>query len=158
MVTETKPETSALKEQLVEQMKLDHLTQEEQKKVRSLLLRNLVKHDIATGAAQPIMVPMYRKAPAANDIVEAEVKKMLQMNIIEDSSSPWAAPVVLVKKPDGSMRFCVDYRKLNAVTQKLAYPMPRIDETLDTLGGCDWFSGLDMKAGYWQIELTEESV
>ena len=74
-----------------------------------------------------------------------KVEKMLDKGIISPSVSPWASPIVLVQKPDGSIRFCVDYRKLNDATHKDLYPLPRIDDTLDRLGGAQYFSTLDCR-------------
>ncbi|GBM88649.1 Retrovirus-related Pol polyprotein from transposon 297 [Araneus ventricosus] len=81
---------------------------------------------------------------------------MVDNGIIEESSGPWASPIVLVKKKDGSTRFCVDYRKLNEITIKDSYPLSRIDDTLDALNGSQWFSTLDLKSGYWQVEIQPE--
>ena len=81
---------------------------------------------------------------------------MEEKDVIRLSSSSRASPIVLVKQQDGTHRFCVDYRKLNAVTRKDAYTIPRIDDTLDTLSGAAWFSTLDMVSGYWQVEVGEE--
>ncbi|GFW14943.1 retrovirus-related Pol polyprotein from transposon 17.6 [Trichonephila clavipes] len=78
---------------------------------------------------------------------------MKNNDVIEPSSSPWAPPIVLVRKKDGSTRFCVDYRRLNDVTKKDSYPLLSIDDTLDTLASNTWFSTLDLKSGYWQVEL-----
>ena len=100
----------------------------------------IVRHQINTGGAQPIQqwarrMPIHQRAEA-----ETEVQKMLKRGVIAQSSSPWASPIVLVKKKDGSTHFCLDYRRLNDVTIKDSYPLPRIDDSLDTLAGSEWFS------------------
>ncbi|GBM95875.1 Retrovirus-related Pol polyprotein from transposon 412 [Araneus ventricosus] len=117
---------------------------------------NMTQHRINTGNHPPIKqyprcLPLAKKEEA-----ERLVKEMVDNGIIEESSGPWASPIVLVKKKDGSIRFCVDYRKLNEITIKDSYPLPRIDDTLDALKGSQWFSTLDLKSGYWQVEIQPE--
>lgn len=112
-----------------------------------------VQHTIDTGDAPPIRLRPYRTSPGQREEIDTQITDMLSQNIIQESVSPWAAPVVLVKKKDGTTRFCVDYRKLNEITKKDSYPLPRIDDTLDALQGSQIFSTLDLRSGYWQIEL-----
>ena len=80
---------------------------------------------------------------------------MLAQGISQPSASPWASPVVLVPKKDGQLHFCIDYRRLNAVTKKDQYPLPRIDDILDMLDKMRYFSTLDLASGYWQIEMSD---
>jgi len=87
---------------------------------------------------------------------EEEVEKMLAKGIIEPLSSPWSSPVILVKKKDGTIRFCVDYRKVNGVTVKDSYPLPRIEDCLDALSGSQWFCTLELASGYWQVKMAEK--
>ena len=81
---------------------------------------------------------------------------MLEAKIIRPSTSPWASPIVLVEKKDGTVRFCVDYRKLNQLAKFDAYPMPRIEEVLDSIGSAMYITTLDLAKGYWQIPLSKE--
>ena len=90
------------------------------------------------------------------DDVRAHIQEMLDIGVICQSHSLWASAVVLVWKKDGGLRFCIDLRKLNNQTVKDAYLMPQIDETLDSLQGSQWFSSLDLKSRYWQVEMDEE--
>ena len=112
----------------------------------------IIKHKIPTGNSRPIKQPPRRVPVHMSGEVDSQIDNMLKENIIQPSTSPWASSIVMVKKKDGSTRFCVDYRKLNDVTIKDAYPLPRIDESLDQLAGAKWFSCLDLNAGYWQVE------
>ena len=112
-----------------------------------------VQHQINTGNSAPIRQRFRRLPLAKRDQARELLQKMMERDVIEPSDSPWASPIVLVRKKDGSTRFCVDFRRLNAVTKRDAYPIPRIDDTLDTLAGSRWFSTLDLLSGYWQVEL-----
>ncbi|KAK7878057.1 hypothetical protein WMY93_031278, partial [Mugilogobius chulae] len=114
---------------------------------------NLVQHQIPTGDAAPIRERYRPIPPMLYKEVKTLLSGMLEKGVIKESCSPWAAPIVLVRKKDGSWRFCVDYRKLNSVTHKDAFPLPRIEETLTNLSQSEWFSTLDLASGYWQVEM-----
>ena len=116
----------------------------------------VLQHRIDTGIYPPILQHPRRIPQSRRQEVWRLIDDMLKKDIIQHSSSPWSSPIVLVKKKDGSARFCVDYRKLNAVTKKDAYSLPRVDDTVDTLTGSKLFSTLDLINGYWQVEVTEE--
>ena len=115
----------------------------------------LLEHAIETHGP-PLRQPYRRQNPAVRREEMVQVQQMLSSNVIRPSNSPWASPVVMVRKKDGSLRFCVDFRQLNAATVKDAHPMPRIDDLLDALHGAKWFSTLDLKSGYWQVPITEQ--
>ncbi|UYV63130.1 hypothetical protein LAZ67_2003234, partial [Cordylochernes scorpioides] len=114
-----------------------------------------VKHRINTGDHLPTKQRPYRVAPRERQIIQDEVNKMEKLDIIQPSESPWASPVVLIRKKDVSWRFCVDYRRLNKITKKDVYPLPRIDDTLDCLRGARFYSSMDLQSGYCQIDVEE---
>ena len=114
---------------------------------------NLVQHHINTGDHPPIRQRAYRVPEAQKRRIEQCIDEMLEQDIIQPSTSPWSSPGVLVRKPDGSDRFCADFRKVNSVTKKDSYPFPRIAETLDVLHGAQFMNSLDFRSGYWQISM-----
>ena len=114
----------------------------------------LLQHTIET-KGPPLRQPYRRQNPAVRQEEMAQVQQMLTSGVIRPSNSPWASPVVMVKKKDGSLCFCVDFRQLNAATIKDAHPLPRIDNFLDALHGARWFTTLDLKSGYWQVPIQE---
>lgn len=116
----------------------------------------VTQHVINTGDAKPIKLPPYRVARQHEKFIREEIEQLLKNGQIEKSSSPWSFPVVVVLKKDGSLRFCIDYRKLNSVTKKDGYPVPNVGELLDCLHGSTVFSTLDLASGYWQVMVSEE--
>ena len=111
------------------------------------------KHRIITTTPQPIRQAPRRMGWARRKIAEEAVDNTLAQGVIEPSDSPYSSPIVLVPKKDGSTRFCVDFRLLNDVTYKDAYPLPRIEDIIESLNGAQWFSTLDLASGYWQVEV-----
>jgi len=99
--------------------------------------------------------PLYRYSPVEQAEIERQVHIMLEQKLIEPSTSPYGAPVLLVKKPDGTWRFCVDYRALNSITVKNSHALPRIDDLLDKIQGAQYFSSMDLLQGFYQLPLKE---
>jgi len=112
-----------------------------------------VQHRIETTTSDPVCVRQWRLPQVTKEVIRAECDQMLAQGVIEHSSSPWLSPVVLVHKRDGSHHFCVDYRAVNKVTTPDTYPLPRVDDILDSLSGRMWFTVLDSRSAYWAISV-----
>ncbi|KAH9061488.1 hypothetical protein Ae201684P_020824 [Aphanomyces euteiches] len=119
---------------------------------------HLIEFSIDTGNNPPIRSAPYRTSKAEGDIMEAELNQYLDLGLIRPSKSPWSSPVLMIRKPDGSIRFCIDYRKLNSVTVKDSYPVPRIDDLLDVLGRAKLFSTMDIASGDWNVPMAKDSI
>ena len=117
----------------------------------------LIKHKIQLTDQTPFKDHYPCILPHMYDDVRAHIQEMLDNGAIHKLHSPWASAVVLVQKKDGSLRFCIDLRKLHNQTVKDAYSLPHIDETLDSLQGSQWISSLELKSGYWQVKIDEEN-
>ncbi len=117
---------------------------------------NLITHEIPLLDETPVRQPYRRIPPSQYEVVRAHIKQLLDSQIIRESSSPYSSPIVLVQKKDGGLRMCVDYRQLNSKTRKDAFPLPRIEKSLDGLAGAKWFSTLDLASGYSQVEVAEK--
>jgi len=117
---------------------------------------NIVSHEINTEQNTPFRQPLRPQPRAYLPVIDNLVNEMQQQGVIEPSQSDWASNIVLVKKKDGTIRFCVDYRQLNNLTKKDAYPLPRIDTCLDTLSGAVWYSTFDLRSGFHQVTIRPE--
>ena len=118
---------------------------------------DLIQMEIDTGNAHPKKQRARRLPFALRQVVAHQLREMQDQGVIQPSKSPWASPVVLVKKKDGTHRFCVDYRGLNAATKTDSFPLPRIEDLLNVLGQARYFSTLDLASGFWQIRMHAES-
>ena len=120
---------------------------------------NLVEHKVVATDERPIKIPHQRVPPQQwKEVRDHSIQKSLEQGIIRESSSPYASPIVLVRKKDGNLRLCVDYHLLNAKTHKDAYPLPRIEEALDVLKGAKYFCSLDLAHGFNQIPMKESDI
>ncbi|KAJ9536301.1 hypothetical protein OSB04_un000510 [Centaurea solstitialis] len=113
--------------------------------------------DLVPGAA-PISKAPYRMAPAEMKELKEQLEDLLSRGFIRPSVSPWGAPVLFVKKKDGSMRLCINYRELNRVTIRNKYPLPRIDDLFDQLQGAKYFSKIDLRSGYHQLRIRDQDI
>ena len=145
----------------------DELTESQKKQLDKLLQKHskvlsttpgrttLLQHTIDTGDSRPIRCVPYRIAHAWIDKLKMEIETLLKQGIIEHSTSPWSSPVLPVKKKDGSIRLCVDYRRLNTVTLPDPYQMPRIEDLIDKLGKAKVLTKLDLTKGYYQVPVSQ---
>lgn len=162
--------TSVVQEQ-IEAIELPLLASAEQEQARKLLRRhhtvfsahdgdlgctNLLSHDIPLLDDVPVRQRYRRIPPSDYEMVKSHINQLLESQVIRESCSPYASPIVLVRKKDSTLRLCVDYRQLNSKTRKDAFPLPRIEESLDALTGASWFSTLDLASGYNQVPVTEK--
>ena len=120
---------------------------------------NLHTHTIHTGQAKPVSTPPNRQTPKMRAELDRQLEEMQRHGIIEESTSPWHSPVVMVKKPNNEWRFCMDYRKLNAVTEIMSFPIPHMSDVFDTLAEskAEIFSTLDLRSGFWQVPLGKST-
>ena len=149
--------------------KLNHLPEEERTVIKQLVEEFVglfpdvpgktiaACHDVEVGNAHPIKQHPYRINPIKLAAMREEVQYMLQNGIIEPSQSHWSSPCILVPKPDGSYRFCTDFRRVNSVTKSDSYPIPRVDDCIDQIGHARYITKLDLLKGYWQVPLTERA-
>ncbi|KAD5802643.1 hypothetical protein E3N88_14003 [Mikania micrantha] len=113
--------------------------------------------DLVPGAS-PVAKAPYRLAPSELQELASQLQELTDKGFIRPSHSPWGAPVLFVKKKDGSFRMCIDYRELNKLTIKNRYPLPRIDDLFDQLQGSAWFSKIDLRSGYHQLRVHDDDI
>lgn len=178
-VTEVKLTTASVSSQAstgvapggVEAVDLSALAAQEQMEVRGLLQKyhsvfanhdgdldctKLISHEIPLLDDAPVRQRYRQIPPSEYEEVKAHIDQLLKAKVIRESNSPFASPIVLVRKKDGSLRLCVDYLLLNSKTRKDAVPLPRIEESLDALAGGRWFTTLDLASGYNQVPVAEQ--
>ena len=118
---------------------------------------SVIQHTIETGHAEPVKQRYYPVTPVIQQAINAEIDKLLREGTIEPSTSAWSSPIVMVKKPGGDYRMCLDLRKVNTVTKRDSYPLPYIDDILRKLRSANFISTIDLKNGYWQVPLESSS-
>ena len=123
---------------------------------KSLTRTTIMQAKLNTGDHLPIKQRPYKNPLALQAQLDEQLEEMLEAGIISPSASPWASPVVVVPKKDGTLRVCIDFRQFNQVLVKDSFPLPRVEDLFATLGKAKFFSSLDLKSGYWQMELAPE--
>lgn len=118
---------------------------------------HLVEHEIRTQPGKTVNQKPYRVPEDRKKLIDEEVSKMLELNVIEESKSAWSSPIILTDKPDNTVHLCNDLRKVNQVSEFDAYPMPRVDELIESLGNARFITTLDLTKGYWQVPLSAGS-
>ncbi len=114
-------------------------------------------HDIDVGDHPPVKQNAYRVNPVKRELMEKETQYLVENGLAVPSCSPWCSPCLLVPKPDGTSRFCTDYRKVNKLTKSDSYPLPRMEDCIDRIGNAKFVTKLDLLKGYWQVPLTERA-
>ena len=149
--------------------KLDGLSVEQKQQLKDLIQQdestlpdvanrtNAAVHDIDVGDSKPFKQHPYRVGPVKVKQMKEEIDYMLAHDIINLSNSEWSSPCVLVPKPDGSIRFCTDYRRVNAITKGDTYPLPRILDCIDSVGNAKYVTKIDLLKGYWCVPLTKRA-
>lgn len=164
---EDRPEQFFPTSQPATTLDLSHLTLQQQAELDQIIPTDLfqeapgfttrVEHSVTLTDSTPVRQRMYRVPQRLLPSLKAEVEDMLALGVIERSTSDWCNPVVLVPKKDGTLRFCVDFRRVNAQSKFDAYPMPRLEDLIERLGKATYITTLDLCKGYWQVPLTEET-
>ena len=165
------PEFGALSNTGEDKFILDHLDDTHKSELSTLLnsfsnifsdnpgKTTLMEHHIELQpGAKPIKLPPYRANPTKMAVIRKELDDMKAMGVIEDSNSPWASPILLVPKPDNTVRFVIDYRKVNSVSIPDAFPLPRVDDLIDKIGSAKYITKIDLSKGYWQVPMSKESI
>lgn len=147
-------------------LNLDHLPEKQKRQLVQCLpdqlfmespgRTELIYHSIILNDPKPIRQPVYRVPERLLPVMKEELEMMTSLGVIEPSTSEWSSPIVLVPKKDGTLRFCLDFRKLNSVSKFDPYPMPRVDDLVERLGRAKYLSTLDLCKGYWQVPLKPE--
>ncbi len=149
--------------------KLSHLSSSSQSELVQLIdkysslfsdvptVTNVLVHDIDVGDHPPVKQNAYRVNPVKREIMEKETQYLVENGLAVPSCSPWCSPCLLVPKPDGTSRFCTDYRKVNKLTKSDSYPLPRMEDCIDRIGNAKFVTKLDLLKGYWQVPLTERA-